>query len=259
MWIPFYKFHGTGNDFIIINKIDHPNIELNESTIKQLCDRRFGVGADGLMFMLSSDKYDFEMQYYNSDGKEGSMCGNGGRCIVNFAKMQNIIGEDTTFLAYDGIHAAKIDKDIVKLKMIDIKGLKKYNDGYFIDTGSPHFVCLYNNLKDIDIEKSGEKLRYDNRFEPKGTNVNFVEEKPQEIEFATYERGVERETLSCGTGAVATAIALKYAASVGKYSTNLKTKGGKLKVHFVKSENNTYTDIWLEGEAKFVFDGKFEI
>ena len=259
MPIHFFKFHGTGNDFVIINKIKNPNINLSESAIKLICDRKFGIGADGLMYLLPSDQYDFEMKYYNSDGKEGTMCGNGGRCIVRFAKMLGIIENEAKFLAIDGVHKARIEKDIVRLKMIDVKKITKFVDGYFIDTGSPHFVKLYNNLKEINIEEFGRKLRYDSRFDPKGVNVNFVEEKPQETEFATYERGVERETLSCGTGAVATAIVLKHSSAVGKYKVKLKTKGGKLTVHFEKTDINNYSDIWLEGEAKFVFEGQINL
>ncbi len=257
MLISFYKFHGTGNDFIIINKIKSQNIDLNTDIIKQLCNRNFGIGADGLMTMLPSNNYDFEMKYYNSDGKEGSMCGNGGRCIVAYAKMVNIIKDKTTFLASDGVHKAIIDENnIVKLKMIDVIEIKKYDDGYFLDTGSPHFVQFTNNLDNINIEKTGKDLRFDKRFAPSGTNVNFAEIKNDYILFKTYERGVEKETLSCGTGAVATALA-----SVVQYenipkSVNLQAKGGKLNIYFSKTEQNSFANIWLEGETKFVFNGE---
>lgn len=260
MLIPFCKFHGTGNDFIIINKIKSQNIDLNTDIIKQLCNRHFGIGADGLMTLLSSDNYDFEMKYYNSDGKEGSMCGNGGRCIVVFAKMINIIEDKTTFLAIDGSHTAIIDENnIVKLKMNDVTEIKKYNDGYFLDTGSPHFVQFVDDLKKMEIEKKGKMLRFDNRFTTSGTNVNFVEIKNNNISFASFERGVEKETLSCGTGAIATAISFVLKIKKTPKSITLLTKGGELRVYLNKINDNLFTDIWLQGKTNFVFEGKIQL
>ncbi len=259
MQIPFYKYHGTGNDFIIIDKIRNKNIVLNENMIKTMCNRKLGIGADGLMTISASDNCDFKMKYYNSDGNEGSMCGNGGRCIVSYARTHNIINtSETYFEAVDGIHKAFIEKDIVKLKMRDVHKVNEYNDGYFLNTGSPHFVKITDNINAINIEEHGKKLRNDKRFAPEGTNVNFVEINNSGTVCATYERGVEKETLSCGTGVVATAVALTLNRPQGEYSSKITTKGGTLKIIFNKHGNN-FTDIWLEAETKFVFEGKIDI
>lgn len=259
MQIKFYKYHGTGNDFILI---DNRDLVLNSNNfnyekIAQLCHRRFGIGADGLMLLENHSEADFEMKYYNSDGNLASMCGNGGRCIVAFAKKLKIIENKTTFLAPDGIHHAEIEKDIVSLEMSDVKEITKLNDTYFLDTGSPHHVSFCDNIEEIDIYKEGKKIRYSSQYSPKGTNVNFVEIKENNLIVRTYERGVEDETYSCGTGVTASAIAVSELMKNEEKNKEYKisTKGGNLKVCFNKQENY-FTNIHLEGKASFVFEGE---
>lgn len=252
----FYKYHGTGNDFIIIDNRKNIFNKNNDELIKNLCDRRFGIGADGVMLLENHNSLDFNMIYYNSDGLEGSMCGNGGRCIVVFAKSLNLISDLTNFNANDGVHQAKIEGEIIHLKMSDVNEIKKYDDGLFVNTGSPHFVINTEFPYKIDINKKGTEIRYQERFLPDGANINFISEKNNIIEIATYERGVEAETLSCGTGSVASAIAASYEKTDGKYKYQINAKGGKLQVSFQKI-NNTYKDIWLSGHAVKVFEGEF--
>ena len=259
--LQFYKYQGTGNDFIIADNRGK-NIKLNRKTIEQLCNRRFGVGADGLMLLQNKKRYDFEMIYFNSDGRESSMCGNGGRCITAFAGKLGIIKESATFYAIDGPHEAKIisssgNKDVVSLKMCNVNSTEKNPGFIFLNTGSPHYVVFVEDVKGIDVFNEGRKIRYSERFKEKGTNVNFVEPAENVIKVRTYERGVEDETLSCGTGvtAAALAVALKQKSNIDLY--NIETPGGKLRVFF-KKNGATFTDIWLEGEAEFVFKGEIK-
>ncbi len=259
MNIKFYKYHGTGNDFIIIDASKLSQI-LDNQQIEFLCNRRFGIGADGLMLLKNHNSYDFLMEYYNADGNLGTMCGNGGRCITAFAKKLKLIDSKATFIASDGVHKSLIiNENIVKLKMSDIDELQITNDYMFIDSGSPHYVEFVENTDSVDVCKRGEKIRYSSRFEG-GTNVNFVSENRQKgIDLRTYERGVENETLSCGTGAVAAAVAFYMKKKLENKETNndiqINTRGGKLKVSF-NEKNNKFTDIFLTGEAKFVFSGE---
>ncbi len=254
MNIIFFKYQGTGNDFIILDNRDHKYSSLSTEHINRLCDRKFGIGADGLMMLENHDQYDFEMKYYNSDGKEGSMCGNGGRCLVAFAKKLDIINDKTTFIASDGVHHANISTDnIVSLKMQDINKVDIKDKYYFLDTGSPHYVCFKEDVKDLDINILGSEIRYSKEFKPNGTNVNFVEISENNLNVRTYERGVEDETLSCGTGVTASAICAAIKNTEPYKTYNIKTLGGELKVHLNKVEN-TFSDIWLEGPAKLVFN-----
>lgn len=268
MKFSFSKYHGTGNDFIIIDNRKNIFVAPKKAAllIKKLCDRRFGIGADGLILLNASDKFDFRMDYFNADGNIGSMCGNGGRCIAAFAKRFGIINTETAFDAADGVHHARIDKyhpenfsANVFLKMNDVREIEQNPDFTFIDTGSPHYVRFVDTPDSINIIEEGRKIRYSDRFRQHGVNVNFISFKNDTLHIRTYERGVEDETLSCGTGAVAAVLA---AADKGllndKMHFNLVTKGGNLVVHFEKL-NSGYENIFLEGQATFVFEGELNI
>jgi len=256
MNIKFSKYHGTGNDFIII---DNRSLILKPKTewIAKLCHRRFGIGADGLMLLEKSRDFDFSMKYFNANGNEGTMCGNGGRCIVVFAYNLGIIKSLAKFSAIDGNHSAEILKHekndfLVDLKMQNVEDIKIYKDHYFINTGSPHYVCFVENLDSFDVFNEGRKIRYSKDFMPNGTNVNFVEIKDENLFVRTYERGVENETYSCGTGVTASAIA--FSLRENKTVQNIATRGGKLSVKFEK-KGNSFTNIHLIGSASFVFKG----
>lgn len=254
----FFKYHGAGNDFILINNYLGKNINLTSSEIKKLCHRRFGIGADGLMILKKHSEFDFEMDYYNSDGSGGTMCGNGGRCIVAFAKKLGIISDYTKFIASDGLHEAYIDENnIVKLKMNDVKEVKSFENYFTCYTGSPHYIKFDDNIENKDVFYEGRKIRYSEAFKDEGTNVNFIKiEDKKTLSIRTYERGVEDETLACGTGSVAAAITFAKINNDLSGEYMIKAKGGTLKVSF-KKENNTYKKIWLEGPTEFVFEGNF--
>ena len=258
MIIPFNKYHGTGNDFIII---DNRNNIFNPSdtvTIKELCTRRFSIGADGLILISSLEGYDYEMKYFNSDGNESSMCGNGGRCAAAFTNKHGIAGLSQRFLTYDGVHEAIISGEIIKLKMNDVDEIKTPGTDYYINTGSPHFVRFTRNVKNFKVFEEGRKIRNDRVYSPGGTNVNFVEVSDDSIFVRTYERGVEDETLSCGTGVTASAIASVLEGHFDTNSVKVKTPGGNLTVEF-RIENHRITDIWLSGPAAFVYEGEVEV
>ena len=256
MIIEFYKYQGTGNDFIIID--DRDNIfDANDSNlISALCERRMGIGADGLILLRGHIKYDFEMLYFNSDGNQSSMCGNGGRCIVAFANSLEIIKNETNFIAFDGLHKAKISEDEVFLKMQDVENIEEVGDGLVLNTGSPHYVEMVDDLESLDIKKEGSRIRNSSIFKADGINVNFVLDS-SDITLRTYERGVEAETLSCGTGAVAAAIAMYHANCVEENLVNINTKGGELSVSFDEF-NGKYRNIWLSGSVNLVYAGDFE-
>ncbi len=260
MKIEFSKYHGAGNDFVLIDNRS-TSYKLSDDTVKFLCDRHMGIGADGLMFLNNSNDFDFEMKYYNSDGKESTMCGNGGRCITAFASHLGIINTKTSFIAIDGEHQAEIladDKDVMqlRLKMVDVCSVKFYNEDYIINTGSPHYIKFVDKVSAIDVFNEGKAIRFDKEISENGVNVNFVEIKEDRIFVRTYERGVEDETLACGTGVTASAIA--YALNKDINEVKIKTLGGELKVNFTKTED-AYRDIWLTGPATFVFKGEIEI
>ena len=257
MTIPFYKYQGTGNDFVIIDNRNGLFPKDNHSMIAKICDRRFGIGADGLLLLESHHKVDFIMVYYNADGKLGSMCGNGGRCIVHFAKYLNIIDENTVFEAVDGLHEASINNEIVSLKMNDVDTMKVTANSVFLNTGSPHHVEMVEDLKNYNVAEKGAFIR-NNTYGKEGSNINFVEKVETNL-FAvrTYERGVEAETLSCGTGVTAVAIALSETNRIDANNVELHTEGGKLFVHFNKI-NDTYYNVYLEGPAKQVFKGEWK-
>lgn len=264
MIIRFSKYHGTGNDFIMIDNrssVLRTSVKTND-LIAHLCHRRFGIGADGLILINSSHKADFEMIYFNSDGREGSMCGNGGRCAVSFANSLGIIKDKTIFTATDGIHEAEIlkkekESTEVSLKMQDVKGIEKHNNFYLLNTGSPHYVCFRKNVKELDILNEGRRIRYSKDFAENGINVNFAEVADDSIFVRTYERGVEDETLSCGTGSTATAIAASLAGLCNSNTfCNIKTLGGNLTVKFQKISDTEFDNVWLEGPAVCAFKGE---
>lgn len=254
----FYKYQGAGNDFILIDNrnplFDRGNVDL----VRRLCDRRFGVGADGLMLLQPANGYDFEMVYFNADGREGSMCGNGGRCIVAFARDKGIIGKTTDFLAVDGPHYARIDDryGVVSLQMVDVNSIERDGSAYVLDTGSPHYVTLVDGLESFPVVNEGRRIRNNERYHAAGINVNFVEAEAPGYYMRTYERGVEDETLACGTGATAVAIAMAaHEGRDGPLAVPIRVAGGNLAVRFHK-EGNRFTHVFLEGPAEFVFKGE---
>jgi diaminopimelate epimerase len=255
MIIEFYKYQGTGNDFIIIDDREKEFDLTDNDLIAALCERRMGIGADGLILLREHDTLDFEMIYFNADGKESSMCGNGGRCIIAFAQMLEMTGNETTFMAIDGEHKGRLMDDGIYLQMQDVKKIEGVGDGLVLNTGSPHYIEMVDELDYIDVNKQGSKIRNSVPFKKDGINVNFVLDA-NELQVRTYERGVEAETLSCGTGVVATAIAMHYANCIQETLVNLKTKGGELTVSF-EEFNGGYRNIWLSGEASMVFAGEF--
>ncbi len=260
MKLNFFKYQGTGNDFVILDNRHHEYDNISNKQVKLLCDRRFGIGADGLMLLNNADGYDFEMKYYNSDGNESSMCGNGGRCLVKFAFHRGITRTIYNFIAVDGEHEAEIDMDgIVCLKMKDVKSVHEINNDYLLDTGSPHYVKLVSDVMAYDVFTRGKEIRYSNKFSKDGVNVNFVEQRnDDEIMVRTYERGVENETLSCGTGVTASAL-VSFHNEIGFNEVIVITKGGKLSVEYDRHKDGSYSDIWLCGPAQLVFEGVIEI
>jgi diaminopimelate epimerase len=256
----FYKYQGTGNDFIIIDNRDLKFNRNDNRLVEKLCHRRFGIGADGLMLLQNKTGYDFEMVYYNSDGNESSMCGNGGRCIVEFARTLGLVKEETLFYATDGEHEAVVKPGFITLKMKDVSEVETNSDFYFLNTGSPHYVAFVKDLANYNVVHEGKKIRYNDRFKTQGTNVNFIEKKGEELFVRTYERGVEDETYSCGTGVTAAALvaAIETIATAQNYC-EIKTLGGNLKVKFNNHNNKSFTDVWLEGSATFVYKGEIEI
>ena len=258
MQIQFYKYQGTGNDFIIIDNREG-KIVLTQEQIHQLCERRFGIGADGLMLLNASKQYDFEMKYYNSDGKEGSMCGNGGRCLVKFAYDLGIRKSEYFFNAVDGLHEAELDVDgTVSLKMKDVDAVESIHGDFILNTGSPHYVKQVSNVRNIDVLKRGHEIRHSDDFEKEGINVNFVEQEEEDLlSVRTYERGVEDETLSCGTGVTAAAIAF-YHNENGYNNVRIRTRGGNLSVEYDRI-GDRYENIWLSGPAEKVYSGTIEM
>lgn len=260
MYQIFYKYQATGNDFVMIDNRQNDFNGSNQALIRKLCDRRFGIGADGLILISNDPLVDFNMRYFNADGKEASMCGNGGRCAVAFARYLNIFqGEHVTFLAVDGEHEAYLSAEVVKLKMIDVSKTEEIKEGIFMETGSPHFVEFCSDIDHINVFEKGMKIRNSDIFGPGGTNVNFVEYKDEIVHIRTFERGVENETLSCGTGSVAAALAVSLKYRNDKKAYPLKAPGGNLVVSFEQKPDGSFRNIWLEGPASHVFEGKIEL
>lgn len=262
MTIEFYKFEGSGNDFIIIDN-RKLQINLSNAQIQKLCDRKFGIGADGLLIYSESREFDFNMTYFNADGYEGSMCGNGGRCMIAFSYFLGNINKQK-FDAADGYHEGNVIESIsvnqwlVDLKMTNISDYKQINNSFEINTGSPHFINFVEKVNNIDVFTEGKKIRNNSTYAENGINVNFVEQNNNNLFVRTYERGVENETLSCGTGVTASALAFAIKKNLNEGNVKIQTLGGHLEVRFTK-ENNTFKDIWLRGPATLVFKGKIEI
>jgi diaminopimelate epimerase len=255
----FHKYHGAGNDFILLDNRQLTFEADNISLVAGLCDRRFGIGADGLMLLQEHPVYDFEMRYFNSNGREASMCGNGGRCIVAFAHKLGIIGSQTTFLAFDGIHEAElISETDIYLRMSDVNAIEVNGNEFYLNTGSPHFVRFVETLVDLDVDKEGRAVRYNDRFREEGTNVNFVRLEDGKLTVYTYERGVEAETLACGTGITASALSAALLTGLSSGSFPVKAKGGNLSVSFEKCDRG-FTNIWLRGPATYVFEGNIPL
>ena len=258
MTLTFYKYQGTGNDFVIIDNRDG-HIVLTTEQVKHICDRRFGIGADGLMLLNSLAGYDFEMAYYNADGRESSMCGNGGRCLTRFAYDMGIHKESYRFIAVDGEHEATIgEHGWINLKMKDVDGIHNYHGDFILDTGSPHYIKSVTGVMHINVYKEGKEIRYSKDFETEGINVNFVEHDNKKITVRTYERGVEDETFSCGTGVTAAALVFAHNEN-GFNRIEVQTKGGHLAVEFDKTGDESFREIWLCGPAVFSFKGSIEL
>lgn len=258
MKILFNKYEGAGNDFIIIHnspaEIDHADHKL----INRLCDRRFGIGADGLILIEDREGYDFEMVFFNSDGHPSTMCGNGGRCAAHFV-MKDITGKrKLTFLVGDGAHTASPEGDLIELSINDVYDIVRTPDGMVVNTGVPHLVVFTNDVDNKDVVTEGRKLRYSPVYAPAGVNVNFVQMVGERLKLRTYERGVEDETLACGTGATASAIAAALSGKIVTEQAEVMVKGGTLHIAF-RISNEKVTDISLRGPATFVFSGEKEI
>ena len=265
MKLDFYKYEGTGNDFVIIDNRELTFQKNDKTLIQSICDRKKGVGADGLILLENHDQLDFSMIYFNADGSESGFCGNGSRCITHLSNNLNIINDNAKFNAIDGIHESKITNGRISVKMNEVlkSEIYKYNDKYsttFVDTGSPHLIRIYENIDSIDIVKEARELKLIYSEYTNGLNINFCQISDSKIKLRTYERGVEDETLSCGTGAVASAVFLKDSDLVSNDKIEILMKGGLLCVELNK-EKNLFSDIWLSGEVNMVFKGvynKFE-
>lgn len=259
MNIPFFKYQGAGNDFVMIDNRSLFFPRENKELVAHLCDRRFGIGADGLILLDPSDAYDFTMVYYNADGTESTMCGNGGRCLVAFAHDLGIIQNETTFDAVDGLHFAKWSPESVVLQMIDVHKVEWHSHHAFLDTGSPHHVALVKDIDTFNVVEEGKKIRYGAPYFEEGTNVNFAEQiQDNFFKVRTYERGVEDETLACGTGCTAVAIAMYEKGLCNNNKIDLEVKGGLINVSFDKTADGSYQKVMLEGPAKFVFKGDID-
>lgn len=258
MLLQFYKYQGTGNDFVILDNREG-NIQLSKEQVAFLCDRHFGIGSDGLMLLNKHESYDFEMVYYNADGALGTMCGNGGRCLTKFAFDKGIQANKYNFIASDGEHQAVIDENgWIHLKMIDVQEVSIVHEATVLNTGSPHYIKPVSGLSNYDVFTEGKKIRYNETYNKVGINVNFVEWNENELFVRTYERGVENETFSCGTGVTAAAIAMS-AETFGHQETKIRTLGGSLLIKFNKVNTQNYNNVWLCGPASLVFEGQITI
>ncbi|MCK5782555.1 MAG: diaminopimelate epimerase [Flavobacteriales bacterium] len=259
MTIKFYKYQGAGNDFVMINNLDRSFPKANNKLIEKLCDRRFGIGGDGLILLESDNDYDFRMVYFNADGFEGTMCGNGGRCCVAFAKQMGIIENFTKFIAIDGEHEADFEGELVNLKMMDVNFIAQNTDHYFLDTGSPHHVEFTKELSQVNVQQKGSEIRNGAPYFEEGTNVNFAENLGNNtIKVRTFERGVEGETLACGTGVTAVALSAYKEGILDKNIVKIKAEGGDLEVSFNPTDEG-FENIYLKGPATFVYSGNIEI
>ncbi len=255
--VRFSKYQGAGNDFILVDNRDNAFDRADEALVEKLCNRRFGIGADGLMLLQTRENYDFEMIYYNADGREGSMCGNGGRCIVAFAHDLGIITDKTVFLAVDGIHHASLSADLVNLQMIDVTDFALDGEAYLLQTGSPHYVEFVKNLQHKNVFQDGYAIRNNATYGKEGINVNFIEAEGDGYFLRTFERGVEDETYACGTGATAAAMAVALQQNLeGDINIPIRVLGGQLYISFHK-QGKHFTEVFLKGPAQFVFEGNY--
>jgi diaminopimelate epimerase len=256
--VSFEKYQGTGNDFVMLDNRNGHFDELTIETIQYLCNRKFGIGADGLIWVKHHPTLDFEMRYFNADGSR-SFCGNGARCAVKFAQSLNMFSTECRFLAIDGEHYAFESNNQIHLQMADVDNINQLNDAWILDTGSPHYVEFCNTLGAKNIVEYGKEIRYSPQFKEKGINVNLVAEMAEGISMETYERGVEDETLSCGTGATAAAIVFaQKKALIGEFKISVQVKGGQLAVSG-RVQDNRFTDLFLIGPATKVFHGEIAL
>ncbi|PCJ88438.1 MAG: diaminopimelate epimerase [Flavobacteriales bacterium] len=255
MTIQFYKYQGTGNDFIIIDNRDlfFPK---KKELITRICNRKFGIGSDGLILLENHPELDFEMVFYNPDASQ-SFCGNGSRCVIAYAKELGLIENTANFFAIDGNHSAEIIGENVRIKMNDVSQIEENPNHYFLNTGSPHYVTFVDDVHSVNVVEEARKIRYNERFKVEGTNVNFVQQQNGYVEARTYERGVENETLSCGTGMTAVALCAATEGLTGDFC-EVKTQGGSTIVYFNKMGRD-FTNIWLEGPTALVFKGEFNV
>lgn len=256
MTIAFHKYQGTGNDFVMIDDREMQFPEENRELIGYLCDRKMGIGADGVILIQPHPTLDFRMVYFNPDGSR-SLCGNGSRCAIAFAQALGIIDTRTTFETTDGVHDAYITDDTFHFHLFDVKSVARIDTDFFINTGSPHHIRLVADVSATDVVKVGRKIRYSDAYAPAGTNVNFLQKQENGIRVRTYERGVEDETLSCGTGVTACALAAHF---LGYQSpVAIQTQGGNLTVSFTAGADGSFTNVYLSGPAKKVFEGQIEV
>lgn len=253
----FYKYQATGNDFVVIDNRDRHFPKGDADRIAGLCHRRFGIGADGLILLEEDPEADFRMVYFNADGHEGSMCGNGGRCAVAFAAFLGLVGETCRFVAADGLHRASLQGGRVSLEMAEVREIHTTPRYSFLNTGSPHHVQQVDDLDDLDVFSEGKRIRY-GLYGQEGSNVNFVAPRGGDrLRVRTYERGVENETYSCGTGVTASALALYEAGVLTRPVVQVETLGGDLEVRFAQKSPGQFADIWLTGPAELVFKGEW--
>jgi diaminopimelate epimerase len=260
MKIEFHKYQGTGNDFILLDNLEGHYSSLTLSQIQFLCDRKFGIGADGLIKINANANSDFEVEYFNSDGSK-SFCGNGARCAVAFAETLGFSISETQFLAIDGLHTARKTGDLIALNMADVKHVQTAENDFILHTGSPHYVKFVADLSSENIYTTGREIRYSEQFLKDGINVNLVEmQSDGSLKIETYERGVENETLSCGTGATACALVSSLIHNhTGSNRIKVAVKGGELQVNFINKENTEFSEIQLVGPAVFVFKGEMNV
>ena len=255
----FSKYQGTGNDFILLNNLSGKYNSLNINEIQILCDRKFGIGADGLIKINHSEKYAFQMDYYNSDGSQ-SFCGNGARCAIAFVETLGISGKEICFEAIDGFHWAKKTENEIRIQMSDVKIIQNIKNDFELNTGSPHYVSLRDDFSSSAIIEFGKSIRHSINYKKEGINVNILKGiSPSFIEIASYERGVENETLSCGTGATACALVWDKIQNVSVNFVKVKVKGGLLRVEFTRNKSGGYEKIYLCGPANFIFSGEINL
>jgi len=257
MKISFYKYQGTGNDFVMIDGREN-QLDLTKKQIQEICDRRFGIGADGVIILKNHDDCDFEMDYYNADGSQ-SFCGNGSRCAQAFANKIDIVRGDSYFKAIDGFHHGKAIEYFFATQMKDVDEVQKLEKDYFIHTGSPHYIRYVDDVEKIDVEKEGAAIRNSEPYKKDGVNVNFVSIGKKVLNVRTFERGVEAETFSCGTGVTAVAMSFLVKENTHQPSVSIKTKGGKLQIDLERTAEHQFENVWLIGPAKEVYAGSIEL